>query len=170
MVKTRASGSQGCCWRTRSSFAACDRLEVLVFSQQFRSSSRVSLFWRPSVRAIVHAPLILMEPARADPEGRADETKSRGVELSVPARGGFHAKHSRRNKSSVDMGGKEVVARRTPSVGSCTSRGSYTSRRGSLSMLAQQLRMLEAHKDGEVRCVVAFVCVPMFHFAHLINR
>eukprot|EP00903_Cladosiphon_okamuranus_P015616 g14420.t1 len=87
-----------------------------------------------------------MEQARADAEGRADEIKKEGIESALPAlpsRVGL--KTRKRNKMSMDARKKDMAVRRTPSVASSASR------RGSISMLAHQLRMLEAQKEGEVR-------------------
>lgn len=83
------------------------------------------------------------------------------MELTVPTRSGLYTKTCKQDKSpcSVVVGKKEVAMRRTPSAASTASR------RGSISMLAHQLRMLEAQKEGGVfvRYVVALSCIlPIF--------
>ena len=106
-----------------------------------------------------------MEPARADPEGRVDELKSKGTESTLPTQTTRSpTKTGKRKKLSMDVGKKEVAVRRTPSVASSASR------RGSISMLAYQLRTLESQKEGEVRCVAAFPAfscadLPLFMFS-----
>lgn len=99
-----------------------------------------------------------MEPARADREGRADEPKSKGIDSTTPA-AKSGTKSSKRIKLSMDVGKKEAAVRRIPS-----GVASNASRRGSISMLAHQLRMLEAQKEGEVRYVAGFSCTDIFQY------
>lgn len=105
-----------------------------------------------------------MEPARPDrPEGRPDKIKNNGMEFTMHAKSGLVTKSSQRNKFSMDVVGKKDVPMRK----AASSAASSGSRRGSISMLAQQLRMLEANKEGELR----YLCgrVPVYRYSDITN-
>lgn len=105
-----------------------------------------------------------MATARANPEGgRTAQAKSEGMELGTPTKSGLYTKSY---KSGADAGHTEAAMRRTPSVAGSSS----TVRRGSISMLARQLRMLEAQKEGgaSVRFVDQSCCrAPYLMYAEL---
>lgn len=110
-----------------------------------------------SVCAILPIFLALMEPVRAGPEGWTNDNVPNKRTEATPIKSALNTKTrtGKRSKLSVDMGRREMTMRsRTPSV------ASNASRRGSITVLAQQLRKLEEQKEGvpSARCVVACSC------------